>query len=484
MPSYEPVIGLEIHVQLHTRSKLFCGCSTEAVSVRDVPPNMHICPICTGHPGVLPRPVNRKAVVMGVRLASACHCTVNEFSDFDRKNYFYADLPKGYQITQHQRPLATDGWVDIQTDTGTKRVHLDHMHLEEDPGKSKQEGGVWLVDMNRCGVPLVEIVTGPDLRSAAEAVAFVSEFRRIIRYLGVSEGNMEMGNMRCDANISIRPSGSETLGTKTEIKNLNSFRFLEEAVNWEIERQVQTLEEGGDISQITIHWDERSGEGRLSREKETEADYRYFREPNLIPVQVTEDVVKEGEQGVPELPFDRLRRYVDTHGLSVPDAETLVEEKAVSDYYDAVTTTFDGPPKRAADWVRNQVLRTLNDASNPYDTLSNLPVTSEYLGNLLVMIESGNLSDSLAHQVFEKILVSGKSPEQVVAEEGLQPPEDDFVVGMVDRVIAEDPETVQVVRDGNPKAVGRLIGLAMKLTQGRADAKRIRELLIERICAE
>ena len=292
---------------------------------------------------------------------------------------------------------------------------------------------------------------------------------------------MEMGNMRRDANVSIRPIGSETLGTKTEIKNLNSFRFLEEAVNWEIDRQIRTLEDGNDVSQITIHWDERFGEGRLSREKETEGDYRYFREPNLISVRVTEDILKEAEQDVPELPFDRLRRYVDTQGLSVQDAETLVEEKSIADYYDGVTATYDGPPKRAADWVRNQVLRTLNDTSNPYDTLADLPVTSEYLGNLLDMIESGTLSDSLAHQVFEKILVSGKSPEQVVAEEGLQPPEDDFIIGMVDQVIAEDPETVLVVRDGNPKAIGRLIGLAMKLTQGRADAKRVRELLMERI---
>ena len=481
MADYEPVIGLEIHVQLHTQSKLFCACSTEAVSVRDVPPNTHICPICTGHPGVLPRPVNRKAVVMAVRLATACHCTVNEQSDFDRKNYFYADLPKGYQITQHQRPLATDGWVDIQTDEGTKRVHLDHMHLEEDPGKSKQEGGVWLVDMNRCGVPLVEIVTGPDLRSAAEAVAFVTEFRRIIRYLGVSEGNMEMGNMRCDANVSVRPFGTDTLGTKTEIKNLNSFRFLEEAVNWEIDRQIQTLEDGGAISQITIHWDEQYGEGRLSREKETEADYRYFREPNLIPVRITDDVTKDAVHDIPELPFDRLHRYVDGHGLSARDAETLVEEKSVADYYDAVTAAYDGPPKRAADWVRNHVLRTLNDTSNPHNALPDLPVTPEYLAELLNMIEAGTISDSLAPQVYEKILETGNSPEQVVAEEGLQPPEDDFIIEMVDQVITDDPETVQVVRNGNPKAVGRLIGQAMKLTQGRADAKQVRELLLERI---
>lgn len=481
MPKYQPVIGLEIHVQLQTASKLFCACSTEAVSTRDVPPNTHICPICTGHPGVLPRPVNKRAVLMAARLALACNCTINPWSDFDRKNYFYADLPKGYQITQHQRPLASEGFIDIPLDGGAKRIQLDHMHLEEDPGKSKQEGGVWLVDMNRCGVPLVEIVSRPELRSASEAVAFVSEFRRIIRYLGVSDGNMEMGNMRCDANVSVHLAGAESCGTKTEIKNLNSFKFLEEAVNWEIDRQIQTVERGDSISQVTIHWDERSGEGHLSREKETEADYRYFREPNLIPVNVTEELVEEAGSDIPELPLCRLHRYVDEFDLPVLDAQTLVEEGSTSDYFEAVVENFDGPPKRASDWVRNHVLRIINDASNPYSSLVELPIKPAQLAELLNLIAAGTLSDSLGVQVFEKSLSTGLSPVQIVEEEALHPPSYDSLSEHIDAVIAGDPGTASAVRGGNQKAVGRLIGQAMKLMQGRADANKLRELLLERI---
>lgn len=479
--SYEPIIGLEIHVQLHTQSKLFCSCSTAVASVRDVSPNTHICPICTGHPGILPRPINRRAVLLTTRLAHACHCTVNPVSDFDRKNYFYADLPKGYQITQHRRPLASDGWIDIRIDGHTKRVYLNRMHLEEDPGKSKLEGGVWLVDMNRCGVPLVEIVTKPELSSAAEAVAFVSELRRIVRYLGVSEGNMEMGNLRCDANVSIRPVGSDVLGTKTEIKNLNSFRFLEEAVNWETERQEHKLRRGETINQITIHWDESHGEGRLSREKESEADYRYFREPNLIPVVLDADLTTEATTAIPELPHDRLMRYVNDYGLSIRDAETLVEERSVAEYFEAVTDICTGPVKRTADWVRNHVLRTLNDTSNTFNDIADLPMSPAYLAELLGMMATGAISDALAPQVFEKVLATGRSPRAVVVEEGLHQPEEDFVVRIIDQVIAEDPGSVQAYRDGNRKVLNRLIGQAMRLTKGRADAKRVQELLLDRV---
>jgi aspartyl-tRNA(Asn)/glutamyl-tRNA(Gln) amidotransferase subunit B len=418
---------------------------------------------------------------MAARLALACECRINPWSDFDRKNYFYADLPKGYQITQHRRPLASGGFIDIPLDDGTKRIQLDHMHLEEDPGKSKQEGGVWLVDMNRCGVPLVEIVSRPELRSASEAVAFVSEFRRIIRYLSVSDGNMEMGNMRCDANVSVNLAGADSYGTKTEIKNLNSFKFLEEAVNWEIDRQIQTVERGDTISQVTIHWDERSGEGHLSREKETEADYRYFREPNLIPVNVTRELVKEAATDLPELPLSRLRRYVQDFDLPVLDAQTLVEEMSTADYFESVVDHFDGPPKRASDWVRNHVLRTLNDASNPYSSLPDLPIGPADLAELLNLIGAGTLSDSLGTNVFEKSMSTGVSPAQIVEEEELSPPADDTLFGNIEAVIAGDPDTVSAVRGGNQKAVGRLIGQAMKLMQGRADANKIRDLLLERI---
>lgn len=478
---YEAVIGLEIHVQLNTRSKLFCGCSTEAAFVRDVPPNTHICPICTGHPGVLPRPVNRRAVALAVRLAAACGCAVQPASDFDRKNYFYPDLPKGYQITQHQRPLATGGGVDIAVDGLDRRVCLKRMHIEEDPGRSRLEDGVWLVDMNRCGVPLVEIVTQPDLRSAAEAAAFMHEFRRIVRYLGVSEGNMEMGNLRCDANVSIRPAGTAALGTKTEIKNLNSFRFLEDAIAWEIRRQEEALRAGETIRQVTISWDERAGTGRLSREKETEADYRYYREPNLIPVVIDESLTAEAVADLPALPHTRLRRYIDAYGLKPGEASDLVEERSVADYLEAVVAAYDGPPKRAADWVRNHVLRTLNDARNPFNDAGKLPVTPGHLAELLTLIASNAISESMAYQVFEKVLETGLPPGEIVEREGLRPPEDDVVAQIIDRVIAEDPETVQRYREGNTRVINRLIGQAMRLTQGRADAKRVKERLIERL---
>lgn len=478
--TYEPVIGLEIHVQLNTRSKLFCSCSTEAASHRDVAPNTHICPICTGHPGTLPRPINRRAVVHGVRLAEATHCSVNPSSDFDRKNYFYADLPKGYQITQHGRPLAMGGWVEMVVRGETRRVSLHHIHLEEDPGKSKIAGGVWLVDMNRCGMPLAEIVTAPDLRSASEAAAFVAEFRRIVRYLGVSEGNMEMGNLRCDANVSLRPVGSSVLGTRTEIKNLNSFRFLEEAINWEIRRQEQVIRAGRAIRQVTIHWDENRGEGRLSREKETEADYRYFREPNLIPVCIDETVRLEAVADLPTLPSERLLRYRDGYGLPEKEAVALVEERSSSDYFEQTLVAYAGPPKRVADWVRNQALQALNESEGQYRTLFDLPVSPSYLAELLGLMASGQISDAMGPQVFQKMLDTGQAPSTIVTAEGLKPPEENDLVVAVDHVLGTDPETVQRFREGNDKALNRLIGQVMRQTQGRANAQRVRDLLAER----
>jgi aspartyl-tRNA(Asn)/glutamyl-tRNA(Gln) amidotransferase subunit B len=477
---YEAVIGLEIHVQLHTKSKLFCGCSTETAFRRDVPPNTHICPICTGHPGVLPRPVNRKAVALATRLAAACHAAIQPVSDFDRKNYFYADLPKGYQITQHGRPLAEGGWVEVVFGGQIRRIRLRHIHLEEDPGKSKVEGGVWLVDMNRCGVPLVEIVTAPDLRSAAEAAAFAGELRRIVRHLGVSEGNMEMGNLRCDANVSIRPAGAETLGTKTEIKNLNSFRFLEDAVTWEIERQTRALAAGTPVKQVTIHWDEYDGEGRLSREKETEADYRYFREPNLIPVVIDERLKAEALAGMPALPSERLRSYMERLGLPEKEAAALVEECAVADYFEAAVAAFPGPAKRVADWVRNHVLRALNDPSGRYAAIADLPATPVYLAELLTLMSSGRISDALGPQIFQRVLETGRPPRTIVEAEGLRPPEEEDLIRMIEQALAEDPETVQRFREGNDKAINRLIGQVMRQAQGRANAQRVRELLIER----
>lgn len=480
---YEAVIGLEIHAQLKTRSKVFCSCSTEAAYVRDVPPNTHICPICTGHPGILPRPLNRRAVVLAVRLARACHCTVHPVSDFDRKNYFYADLPKGYQITQNHRPLATDGRVEIEVDGGRKRVRLHRIHLEEDPGKSKREEGVWLVDMNRCGVPLVEIVTGPDLSSAAEAAAFMRELRRIGQYLDVCEGNMELGNLRCDANVSIRPVGSDQLGTKTEIKNLNSFRFLEEAIIWEIQRQLDEVREGRGIEQITIHWDENAGVGQLMREKESAADYRYFREPNLIPVHVDARIEAEAAEQMPELPGARRQRYVAEYGLSPGDAAQLTEERSIADYFEATVVAFHGPVKRVADWVRNQVLSTLNDESNPFTDVTTWPMTPAYLAELLNLVESKKISETLAPRVFHTVLETGLSPQAVVKQQGLELTGEDETLQIVERVLQEDPETVQQCRNGNEKALNRLIGQAMKLSKGRADAKRVRQLLQEQLNA-
>ena len=478
--NYETVIGLEIHVQLKTQSKLFCGCSTRSASERDVPPNRHICPICTGHPGVLPRPINRKAVELAVRLASAVRSSIHPESDFDRKNYFYADLPKGYQITQHGKPLAEGGFIDFILDGIDQRIDLNHMHLEEDPGKSKIEGGVWLVDMNRCGIPLVEIVTPPDLRSASEAAAFVTEFRRIVRYLGVSEGNMEMGNLRCDANVSIRPSSSDPLGVKTEIKNLNSIRFLEDAVNWEIKRQIRVLNAGGVIKQITIAWDDQVKEGQLSREKESEADYRYFREPNLIPVAISEPFIADASIDLPELPARRLRRYIREHEISPSDAVTLIDERSVADYFESVLMIYSGATKRAADWVRNHVLRALNDPENAFNQINELPVTAEYLAELLDLMDAGVISDALGPQIFQKIIETGRSPKQIIEQEGLRPPEEDDLIQIIDQVLADDPETVRRYREGNDKVLNRLIGQVMKQTRGRADAQKVRSLLIER----
>ena len=477
---YEAVIGLEIHIQLKTKSKLFCGCSTQAAYERDIPPNRNICPICTGHPGVLPRPINKKVVELAVRLASATQSHINPESDFDRKNYFYADLPKGYQITQHGQPLADGGHIEFYNEGVHHRIALDHMHLEEDPGKSKIEDGVWLVDMNRCGVPLVEIVTLPDLRSASQASAFVTEFRRIVQYLGVSEGNMEMGNLRCDANVSLRPSSSDPLGTKTEIKNLNSTHFMEDAINWEINRQTRLLKEGGAIKQITISWDEQTSEGNVSREKESEADYRYFREPNLLPVIIDLDFVNHAISDIPELPSKRHHRYVTEFGLSAADAATLIDDRSISDYFEAVVINYKGSSEKAANWVRNHILRLLNDPACPYNSISDLPVTATYLAELLTIMDNGSISEAMGPKILQKILESGLSPEQIVAQEGLRPPEENDLVQMIDQALADDPKTVKRYREGNDKVLNRLIGIVMKQAQGRADAKRVRTLLVER----
>lgn len=477
--NFESVIGLEIHVQVNTKSKLFCGCSTVSAFKQDIPPNSRICPICTGHPGVLPRPINRRAVELAVRLATALSSRVNLRSDFDRKNYFYADLPKGYQITQHGTPIAENGVVDYIYEGSERRINIHHLHLEEDPGRSKIDGGVWLVDMNRCGIPLIEIVTEPELRSAGEAAAFLTEFQRIVRYLGVSEANMELGNLRCDANVSLRPSSDSPLGTKTEIKNLNSIRFLEDAVNWEISRQSRVLNSDGKINQITISWDDRAGHGNVSREKESEADYRYFREPNLIPVDLSPVLIEEASKDIPELPAGRLGRFIDEYGIKPQEATSLIEDRAIADYFESVATQCRSK-KRAADWMRNHVLRILNDPDIEFTEIDTFPVSKDFLVELLGMLEAGEITDAIAKQVFDRMIETGKSPVHIISSEGLKAPEEDDLIAKVDQALADDPETIRSYKAGNDKVLNRLIGVVMKMTQGKADAQKVRTLLIER----
>jgi aspartyl-tRNA(Asn)/glutamyl-tRNA(Gln) amidotransferase subunit B len=478
--AWEPVIGLEIHAQLSTRTKMFCGCE---LSFGD-PPNTHTCPVCLAHPGALPV-ANRQALRLAVLAGVALGCEVPPGSEFHRKNYFYPDLSKAYQISQYDEPLCVDGRFDVLLEDGRElTVGITRAHLEEDAAKLVHGGtggrraGAEAsgVDFNRGGTPLLEIVTEPDLRSAADAGAFLRQLRQTLRRLGVSDCNMEEGSLRADANVSLRPAGSEALGTKAELKNMNSFRFLERGIEAEIARQAALLDAGGRVVQETLHFDPDTGEIHSLRSKEEAHDYRYFPEPDLVPMSPDPAWVEELRRGLPELPVARRRRWSAELGLTYEDAEVLSETSELGDYFEAVAARAD--PKAAANWIRGELRARLREAGEePWESR----VTPELLAELIGLREDGTLSEPAAKEVLAEVVRSGASPRAVVEERGLgQISDDGELTALVERLLEENPAQAEQLRGGKDKLVGYFVGQAMKATGGRADPARVSELVRER----
>ena len=475
--AYESVIGLEIHVQLSTKTKMFCGC---ALSFGDEP-NVHTCPVCLGHPGTLPT-INEQAIRYALMIAAALECDVPPRNEFSRKNYFYPDLPKGYQISQFDQPIAVGG-----TFAG---VGITRAHLEEDAAKLTHTGGTGrihgsgtsLVDFNRGGTPLVEIVTEPDIRSASQAREWAQLLRETIRQLGVSDVNMEEGSLRVDGNISLRPEGTEELGVKTELKNMNSFRFLERGIEAELERQRELLEAGEEVEQETLHFHPEDGSLTPLRSKEYAHDYRYFPEPDLVPVAPTEEMLKEARDALPELPAARRERYVSEVGISEDAATTLAFQTAYAEFFERAMSAADGASaKGIANWVTGELVAVLREAGAEDDPLAS-KATPEAVAALAALVESKSISHGSGKQVLAKLVAEGGDPASIVEAEGLgQISDSGELETVVDAAIEAEPEAAQQVRDGNDKAIGRIMGAVMKQTQGRADGGAVQKLIKQRL---
>lgn len=475
---YEVVIGLEVHSELKTKSKIFCGCSTQFGSEQ----NTNVCPVCLGLPGVLPV-VNEKVVEFAIKAGLALNCEIAPFSKFDRKNYYYPDLPKNYQTSQYDLPIAQNGYLEIEVNGQTKRIGITRVHMEEDAGKLVHSGSIAtsetsLVDYNRTGVPLVEIVSEPDIRSAEEARAYLEKLKAILQYLDVSDCKMEEGSLRCDANISLRPQGSEAFGTKSEIKNLNSFRAVQRGLEYEAARHEEVLDEGGKIVQETRSWDEAHGVTVSLRSKEQAHDYRYFPEPDLVPIVIEPARIEQIRASLPELPDARKARLMKEYGLSDYDAGVITSSKAVADYYDQLLS-HKAEPKTGANWLMGEVSKHLNTANQEIDEC---PVTPVHLASLIGLIEKGTISNKIAKKVFEEMWASGKDAETIVKEKGLlQISDEGAIVAVVDAVIAANPQSVADFKAGKDRALGFLVGQIMKQTKGRANPELVNKMLRERI---
>ncbi|MBZ5611812.1 MAG: Asp-tRNA(Asn)/Glu-tRNA(Gln) amidotransferase subunit GatB [Acidobacteriia bacterium] len=469
---YEPVIGLEVHVQLNTRTKIFCGCPARF----GAPPNTNVCPVCLGLPGALPV-LNREAVEMAIQAALATHCRVNPFSRFARKNYFYPDLPKGYQISQYDQPLAEHGWIEVSAGGARKRIGVTRIHLEDDAGKSIHDGfkdsdRYTYVDLNRSGTPLIEIVSEPNLRSSEEAYEYLTELKQVIEYVGVSECDMEKGQLRCDANVSVRLKGAEKFGTKAEVKNLNSFRFAKLALDYEIARQVAVIESGGRVEQETRLYNVATGETAGMRSKEHAHDYRYFPEPDLVPLRVSEAWLERIRAEMPELPADKRQRFIESYGLREYDAQVLTATRAISDYFEKVATAA-GDPRTAANWVTGDLLGALKGRD-----ISEAPVSAEQLGELVGLIAKGEISGKLAKEIFAKMIETGDAARVIIDREGLRQISDTGALGqMVDEVIAANPKQVEQYKSGKTAVLGFLVGQVMKVSKGQANPAAVNELL-------
>ncbi len=468
---YETVIGMEVHVEAQTASKMFCDCSAGHFRVKA---NQHICPVCTAQPGSLPV-INERAMELTVMIGMALNCEIQSKNIFARKNYVYPDLPKGYQISQYEEPLCTNGIVRIRMNGEEKKVGIVRVHLEEDTGKLVHQQGASLVDFNRAGVPLMEIVSDSSLRSAEEAYAYLLKIRQIVRYLGASSGDMEKGAMRCEANISVRLEGSSEFGTKVEVKNLNSFRSVRNAIAYESLRQTQILEASGTVSQITAGWDENAGITREQRSKETSEDYRYFPEPDLLRVELDAEWIDRLRRCMPELPDDKIRRFVVQYGLSQEEIEVLVEDRYVADYFEEVLRYEDAEPKPVSNWISGEVFRRLNEDGLDIQAIK---VTPHMLAELIALVSGGTINQNVAKEVFAAMWEKGVFPREVVRERGLEQVSDSGELErVVAGVIAENPDVVEKIKAGNDKVINALMGQVMKATRGKAAPPMVTELL-------
>jgi len=469
--NYETVIGLEVHAQLLTKTKIFCGCSTEF----GAPPNTHTCPVCLGMPGVLPV-LNRKVVDYTIRMALATNCTIARESRFARKNYFYPDLPKGYQISQYELPIAEHGHVFIGLNGERKRIGITRIHMEEDAGKLIHDPyrPISVVDFNRTGVPLIEIVSEPDIRAPEEAGAYLRQLRDILRYLEICDGNMEEGSFRCDANVSIRPVDTKDLGTRTELKNMNSFKHVENALAYEIKRQKTVIEDNGEVVQETRLWDPDKGVTVSMRGKEEAHDYRYFPDPDLLPIVIDKKWVEEARNTLPELPDKKQARFIEQYGIPLNDARVLISSRALADYFEACVKHFP-KPKTVSNWVMGSILAVLK-AQNK--TIEQSPVSAGRLAELLRLIDSGVISGKIAKAVFDEMVSSGKPPETIVREKSLvQVTDADAIAETVKQVLTGHAKEVSDYRAGKTKLFGFFVGQVMKATRGKANPKMVNEIL-------
>lgn len=476
---YEAVIGLEVHTELQTKTKIFCNCRTSF----GADPNINVCPVCLGLPGVLPV-LNKKVLEYAVRAGLALNCEISRFSKFDRKNYYYPDLPKNFQTSQFDLPICEHGYLDVEVEGEKRRIRITRAHMEEDAGKLVHHGtsitdsDYSLVDYNRTGTPLLEIVSEPDMRSAKEAVAYMEKMRAILQYVGISDCRMEEGSLRCDANVSVRPVGQKELGTKTEIKNINSFKGVERAIEYEAMRQAELLEDGGKVVQETRTWDEKEGVTKSMRTKEEANDYRYFPEPDLVPFTVSDEYIENIRKSLPELPDARKERYMKEFGLSSEDAVFMTNDKATADYFEAAVDA-GADPKACVNWLMGEFASQL---STDGIEIAKAPVSAENLAALLKLISKGTISGKIAKKVFATMWKEGGNPEEIVKAQGLVQISDTAELSkLVDEVVGKNPKAVEDFKAGKKKAVGALVGQIMKATKGKANPRVINELLNKKL---
>jgi aspartyl-tRNA(Asn)/glutamyl-tRNA(Gln) amidotransferase subunit B len=472
--AYEVVIGLEVHAQLLTQSKMFCACGTRF----GLPANTQTCPVCLGLPGSLPV-INGTAVEMAIRTGLALNCAVQS-NQFARKHYFYPDLPKGYQISQYETPICEKGWIEVKTGNATKRIRINRAHLEEDAGKNVHDGGMdgSRVDLNRAGTPLLEIVTEPDMQSADEVVAYLKTLRDILVYLDVCDGNMEEGSLRCEPNLSLRPAGQQAFGTKVELKNINSFKFVKDAIEYEIKRQTKVLNEGGKISQETRLWDVDKGQTAVMRSKEEAHDYRYFPDPDLVPLTIAPERLDQDRTSLPELPAVRQQRFVSQYGLPEYDAAIVTSSRHLADYFETCVKLFN-QPKTVSNWIMGELLRELNNSGTP---VSASPVSPERFISLLKLVDNGTISLKVARDLFPELYASGQSPEQLVQEKGLTQVSDEGALEtIIDEAMAKNPAQLAQYRSGKDQVLGFFVGQVLKASGGKANPGKVNELLKKKL---